>query len=218
MDIADASATEAARIALNQAGAVLVDLDGTLIDSSAAAGRAWEAFAVRHGLDPAETLHFAQGRPSRETVKVLAPDADGAEEAALLESAEVNDTADVYALPGAETLLAGTWPLAIVTSCSLALARARLSAAGLPEPAVIVSADDVSAGKPDPEPFSLGAQRLGVRAEECIVLEDAPAGIEAARAAGAHVIALISTHPREELGGADWIVESLAALLGTAAA
>jgi sugar-phosphatase len=120
----------------------------------------------------------------------------------------------VVAYPGARELLADPGrPLAIVTSCTTALARARLRAADLPEPSVLVTADAIANGKPHPEPFLLGAERLGVAATECVVLEDAPAGIAAGRAAGARVIALRTTHAAADLAEADAIVDSLQELL-----
>jgi mannitol-1-/sugar-/sorbitol-6-phosphatase len=194
------------------ADALLVDLDGTLVDSTAPVRRAWTVFARRHGLDAAEVEHFAHGRPSRESVALLAPDGDHAAEAAALEQAELEDVDGVVALPGAARLLRGDQRLAIVTSCSTALAQTRLRAAGLPVPPALVSADDVSRGKPDPECYLLGARRLGVEPAACLVLEDAPAGITAGHGAGARVLALRTTHADEDLHGADAIIDDLASL------
>jgi sugar-phosphatase len=198
--------------ALGGAQALLVDLDGTLVDSSAPVSRAWTAFARRHGLDPDEVHAYAQGRPSSETVRLLAPRADHAAEAALVEAAETTDTEGVFALPGAGDLLASGYPLAIVTSCSSQLANVRLRAAGLPRPEVLISSDMVTHGKPDPEAFLLGARRLGVTTARCVVLEDSPIGIDAGRAAGARVIALRTTHGDDALAHADAIIDDLAAL------
>jgi mannitol-1-/sugar-/sorbitol-6-phosphatase len=198
---------------LARAEALLVDLDGTLVDSAIPVRRVWTAFAQRHGLDPDEVLRFAQGRPSRETVRLLAPQADHEHEAATVEHGEVTDTAGVVALPGAARLLDSGRPIAIVTSCSTALATARLRAARLPIPDVLVSSDGLERGKPDPTCFLIAARRLGVEPARCVVLEDAPAGVAAGRAAGATVIALRTTHPDSELGDADELADNLAALL-----
>ncbi|HWF53232.1 MAG TPA: HAD-IA family hydrolase [Solirubrobacteraceae bacterium] len=206
-----------AAVLLARADAVLVDLDGTLVDSTAPVRRVWSAFARRHGLDPETVHHYAQGRPSRETVRLLAPGADHAAEAATVEAVEVADVDGVFALPGAAALLAVRRPLAIVTSCSAALAAARLHAAGLASPEVLVSGDDVARGKPDPQAYVIAARRIGVDPSRCVVLEDAPAGIEAGRAAGAPVVALRTTHPDAELGAADAIADDLAALLADSA-
>jgi sugar-phosphatase len=195
-----------------RADALLVDLDGTLVDSTAPVRRAWGAFAGRHGLDRDEVHRFAQGRPSRETIRLLAPDADHDAESAAVEHAEVYDTAGVFALPGAAPLLASDRPLAIVTSCSTLLARTRLRAAGLPIPRVLVSSDGLERGKPDPACFLIAARRLGADPARCIVLEDAPAGIVAGRAAGATVIALRTTHSDDDLHDAHAIVDSVASL------
>ena len=173
--------------------------------------RAWEAFAGRHGLDAEEVNRLAHGRPSRETVRELAP-ADHERETGLVEAAETTDIEGVVALPGAGALLRSDRPKAIVTSCSDALAAVRLRAAGLPSPDVVISADAVTRGKPDPEAFLLGAQALGVAPADCVVLEDAPAGIAAGRAAGCYVIALRTTHADAELAGADAIVDDLTQL------
>jgi sugar-phosphatase len=174
----------------------------------------WDAFASRHGLDPDQVNRFAQGRPSRETVRLLAPDADHDGESAAIEQAEVEDTDGVVALPGAAELLAGDHALAIVTSCSARLAGARLRAAELPIPPVLVSSDGLERGKPDPTCFLIAARRLGVDPARCVVLEDAPAGVQAGHAAGAVVIALRTTHADEDLDGADAVVDDLASLVG----
>ncbi len=163
-------------------------------------------------MDPEHVHQFAQGRPSRETVRLLAPDADHAAEADALERAEVGDVDGIVALPGAAELLGGGRRLAIVTSCSRALATVRLRAAGLPIPSALISSDDVQSGKPNPACFLLGARRLHVDPGRCLVLEDAPAGISAGRAAGAKVIALRTTHPDEDLHEADAIVDDLSGI------
>jgi sugar-phosphatase len=200
---------------LAAADAVLADLDGTLVDSAGPVRRAWDAFAQRHGLDPDEVERFAQGRPSRETVRALAPDSDLEAETSAIEAAEIEDTGGVVALPGAAQLLSSDRPLAIVTSCSTALATARLTAAGLEIPKVLVSSDGLERGKPDPTCFVIAARRLGLDPARCVVIEDAPAGIIAGRAAGAVVIALRTTHGDDELGEADAIADDIAELLGT---
>ena len=199
---------------IDSAAGVLVDLDGTLVDSSEPVRRVWTAFAHRHGLDPEQVLHVAHGRPSRETVALLAPAAVHAEEAAVIESAEVSDADGVRALPGAAALLGSQRPLAVVTSCSELLARTRLRAASLPVPDVLVSSDSFERGKPDPACFVEGARRLGLDASDCVVIEDAPAGIAAGLAAGATVIAVRTTHVDYELRDAHAIVDDVATLVG----
>ena len=198
---------------LARADAILVDLDGTLVDSTGPVRRAWRAFADRHGLDPDAVHRFAQGRPTRESIRLLAPTVDVDAETTAVDDAEIHDTTGVVALPGAATLLSTERPLAIVTSCSTALARARLSAARLPFPRVLVSSDGLERGKPDPACFEIAARRLQVAPTHCVVIEDAPAGVRAGRAAGATVIALRTTHGDDELGSAHAIVDDLAALV-----
>jgi len=195
--------------ALERAEALLFDLDGTLIDSSGSTKRAWSAFAVRHGLDPEGVVESVQGQPSRESVRRLAPDADPEFEQGLVEQAELSDTEGIVALPGALAALNSDKKVAIVTSCTDALAAVRIGAAGLPRADVVITADRVSNGKPDPEAFLLGAQELGVAPPKCIVFEDAPAGIAAGKAAGAFVVGLRTTHSVESLIEADWLVEDL---------
>ena len=198
---------------LAAADAVLVDLDGTLVDSTAPVRRVWIAFAQRHGLDPDEVERFAHGRPSRESVRALTPDADLEAESSAIEAAEIADTDGLVALPGAAQLLSADRRLAIVTSCSTALATVRLQAARLAIPDVLISSDGLQRGKPDPTCFLIAAQRLGVDPTRCVVIEDAPAGITAGRAAGAVVIALRTTHGDDDLGDADAIADDIAALL-----
>jgi mannitol-1-/sugar-/sorbitol-6-phosphatase len=193
--------------------AVLSDLDGVLVDSTAAVVRSWEAWGARHGLDGRAIVEGNHGRPARAVIAELLPaggDVDA--EAAALEDAEVADTAGVVAMPGAAEVLAGP-VVAIVTSCTLRLARARLAAAGLPEPAVLVGADAVARGKPAPDPYLLAAKRLGTAPADCVVLEDAPAGVAAGRAAGMTVWAVATTHAPEALRDADRIAPDLRAHL-----
>ncbi len=192
--------------------AFLFDLDGVLIDSTPAVIRVWSRWAIARGFDPAEVVRTAHGRPSISTIRDYLPNADYEAENSIVESGELADLDGVVPLPGARELLnalpADRWT--IVTSCTRPLATVRLRAAGLPIPERLVTCDDVKNGKPDPEPYLKGASLLGVPARDCIVVEDAPAGIRAGKAAGARVIACRTTAPESELtaGGADWIVEN----------
>jgi len=195
---------------------VLFDLDGVLVDSTPAVARVWAGWAREHGFEPDEVVKKAHGRPSIATIRELLPDADPAEEDREVERREIADVEGVVPLPGAKELLHAL-PLeywAIVTSCTRALAHVRIAAAGLPESKHLVTASDVRHGKPDPEPYLKGAQMLGVPAGDCLVVEDAPAGIRAGKAAGARVLALRTTASEAELqqAGADWIADDCAEL------
>ena len=195
---------------------VLFDLDGVLVDSTPAVARVWAGWARAHGFDPDEVVKKAHGRPSIATIRELLPDADHAAEDREVERREIADIEGVIPLPGAMELLQAL-PLerwAIVTSCTRPLAGVRIRAAGLPKPRYLVTSTDVKHGKPDPEPYLKGAQLLDVSASECIVIEDAPAGIQAGKAAGARVVALRTTASDAELeqAGADWIVDDCAKL------
>ncbi len=189
---------------------VLFDLDGVLADSTPAVARVWTIWANKHGFDPEETVRKAHGRPSLATIRELLPNADHAAENALVEGMEIEDVEDVVALPGAAELLralpAEKWT--VVTSCTRRLALVRLRAAGLPIPAKLVTSNDITNGKPHPEPFLQGAKLLGFAPAQCVVFEDAPAGIRAGKAAGMRVIALQTTEQDNFLrqAGADWIV------------
>jgi mannitol-1-/sugar-/sorbitol-6-phosphatase len=195
---------------------VLFDLDGVLVDSTPAVARVWAGWAREHGFEPDEVVKKAHGRPSIATIRELLPNADHAEEDREVERREIADVEGVVPLPGAKELLRAL-PLerwAIVTSCTRPLARVRIAAAGLPKPKHLVTASDVRHGKPDPEPYLKGAQMLGVPAGDCLVVEDAPAGIRAGKAAGARVLALRTTASEAELqqAGADWIADDCAEL------
>jgi mannitol-1-/sugar-/sorbitol-6-phosphatase len=192
--------------------AVISDLDGVLVDSAAATSRAWAAWGERHGLDGAAIQAANHGRPARDVVAEHFPPELVDAEAALLLETEVTDTRGVVAFAGAAAVLALP-VVAIATSCTLTLARARLRAAGLHEPGVLVTADQVARGKPAPDPYLLAAERLGVEAEDCLVLEDAPSGIAAGRVAGMTVWAVTTTHAAAALGGAQRIAAGLAELL-----
>lgn len=191
---------------------VLFDLDGVLVDSTPAVARVWAGWAREHGFDPDEVVRQAHGKPSIATIRELLPDADHEAENREVERQEIEDVEGVIPLPGALELLralpAERW--AIVTSCTRPLAGVRIRAAGLPLPQHLVTSNDVLHGKPDPEPYLKGALLLGVPAEECVVLEDAPAGIRAGKAARARVVALRTTANDAELrqARADWIVDN----------
>jgi mannitol-1-/sugar-/sorbitol-6-phosphatase len=190
--------------------AILADLDGTLVDSVASSERAWGALARRRGLDESETHQFAMGKPTRETIALLVPADERDAEQARVDRDEVDDAGTVVAYPGAAELLAGPIPIAVVTSGSTALATARLRGAGLEVPEAMITADRVKTGKPDPEPFLLGARALGVAPGRCLALEDAPAGIASASAAGMPVIAFRTTHPEADLEAATIVLDTLA--------
>lgn len=195
---------------------VLFDLDGVLVDSTPAVARVWAWWARQHGFDEDKTVREAHGKPSIATIRELLPHADHEAENREVERREIEDTDGVIPLPGAMGLLQAIprekW--AIVTSCTRRLAEVRIAAAGLPKPKQMVTSTDVKKGKPDPEPYVKGAQILGVAAAECVVIEDAPAGIRAGKAAGAHVVALRTTASDAELreADADWIVNDCAEL------
>jgi sugar-phosphatase len=190
--------------------AILADLDGTLIDSGASSERAWGGLARRRGLDEKETHQFAMGRPTRETIALLVPADERVAEQAQVDRDEVDDAGSVVPYPGAAELLAGPIPIAVVTSGSTELATARLRGAGLEVPAAMITADRVKTGKPDPEPFLLGARALGVEPGRCLALEDAPPGIASARAAGMPVVAFRTTHPDADLEAATVVLDTLA--------
>lgn len=196
--------------------ALLFDLDGVLIDSTPAVARVWRQWAVEHGLDPETVIRMAHGRPSRTTIRDLLPNADIDREDREVERREMQDLDGVVLLPGARDLLnalpAERWTIA--TSCTRALAEVRLRAAGLPIPKTLTTSSDVKIGKPDPEPYLKAAAKLGFSAADCIVVEDAPAGVRAGKAAGARVIAFLTTMSRHHLeeAGADWIVQNCADL------
>jgi sugar-phosphatase len=205
-----------------QCRALLFDMDGVLVDSTPAVARVWAEWAREHGFEPDEVVRKAHGRPSITTIRELLPHSDHAAEDREVERREIADVKGVIPLPGAMELLLAL-PLhrwAIVTSCTRQLAGVRIAAAGLPKPKHLVTATDVRRGKPDPEPYLKGAQILGAPASQCIVIEDAPAGIRAGRAAGAHVVALRTTASDAELreAGADWIVDDCAELFVDSAA
>jgi mannitol-1-/sugar-/sorbitol-6-phosphatase len=192
--------------------AVISDLDGVLVDSTAAVSRAWARWGERHGIDGAALQAANHGRPSRAVVaEHVAPGLVDAEAAWVLE-AEIGDTEGVVAYPGAADVLALP-VVAIATSCEAPLARVRLAAGGLPRPDVLVSADEVARGKPAPDPYLLAAERLGADPAGCLVIEDAPSGIAAGRAAGMTVWAVTTTHAAAELHAAHHVAAGLPELL-----
>jgi len=187
---------------------VLSDLDGVLVDSTAALERTWVRWGRRFGADGRAIVAANHGRPARDVLGQFVSGAELDAACAAFEDDEVTDTGGIVALPGAAEVL--RLPVvAIVTSCTRRLALARLRAAGLPEPAVLVSADMVARGKPAPDPYLLGAELLGADPAECVVLEDAPAGITAGRAAGMTVWAVATTHAPEQLSGAHRVAAAL---------
>jgi sugar-phosphatase len=194
--------------------AILFDLDGVLADSTAAVERQWRLFAGRHALDGDAVMRVVHGRRAVDSVRALVPHADLDAEIARLVAEETADTADVVALPGAAELLAALPPArwTVVTSGVRQVAEARLRAAGLPIPRHMIAADEITRGKPDPEGYLRGAAALGVAPADCVVVEDAPAGAAAARAAGMRLIALTTTHDAAAMAEADLVVPTLAAV------
>jgi sugar-phosphatase len=175
--------------------AILFDLDGVLVDSAAEIARAWSGWAADHGLSVARVLELAPGRPGESTIRSMAPQLSDAEVARHLRDTfrrQLDDPLGTPAMPGAREALdsAATMRWAVVTSCSTSLATKRLDSAGLPLPDVLVTCDDVEVGKPSPEGYLAAARRLAVAPARCIVIEDSPLGVEAARRGGMAAIAL----------------------------
>jgi len=194
---------------------VLFDLDGVLIDSNPAVDRVWSGWALEHGFNAEEVIRRAHGRPSITTIREYVPEEVAEKENREVERREIADIEGIVPMPGAVELLRAIpverW--AIVTSGTFSLATTRIKAAGLPTPKNLVTSSDIKRGKPDPEPYLKGAAKLGVAASDCVVLEDAGAGILAGKAAGARVIGVRSpTASDAELmaAGADWMVDDCA--------
>jgi sugar-phosphatase len=193
---------------------LLFDLDGVLINSTPAVARVWRRWALERGFNPEEVVSRAHGRPSLTTVREYLPKANHELENREVERREIEDIEGVVPLPGALELLRSLpedrWT--IVTSCTRALAEVRIKAAGLPLPRKMVTSNDITLGKPHPEPFLKGASMLGFPPQECVVFEDVPAGVRAGKAAGAKVIAFTTTVqvPALREAGADWILNSCA--------
>lgn len=193
--------------------AVLFDMDGTLIDSTPAVRRSWDTWAVEHGLT-SEDLDAHHGIPSAGVVRAVLPEHLHDTAISRINELELTDVHDVVVLPGAAEALAALVGArnAIATSCTVPLARARIRAAQLRPPSVLVTADDVEHGKPAPDPYLEAARRLGVAPTDCLVVEDAPAGLASARAAGCHTLALVTTTAAEDLD-ADAVVTTLAEVI-----
>ena len=184
--------------------AILFDMDGTLVDSTACVEATWERWARKHGIDLHRLLQISHGRRTVDTLLEVAPHLDVESEARALEQEELTAREGIVAVGGASHLLRKLkehqW--AVVTSASRDLATVRLQYAGLPIPPLLITADDVSRGKPDPEGYLKAADRLGVSYDRCVVVEDTPAGILAGRHAGMTVLALSTTFAPEHLLGA----------------
>jgi sugar-phosphatase len=192
--------------------AVIFDMDGTLIDSTPAVLRSWTTWAETMGV-PAAALEGFHGVPSAGVVAAVLPAEKQAAGRELIDRLELTDTDGIRPLPGAAAALSQLPAdrVAIATSCTASLAAARLAASGLIAPRVLVTVDDVEHGKPAPDPYLKAAERLGFDPADCLVVEDAPKGLESARAAGAASLAVITTSRRDELH-ADLVVDNLAAV------
>ena len=185
------------------ARALLFDMDGTLIDSGAAVRRVWTMFATRFGLDVEEILRTSHGVKMLETIREHAPAGTDADAVAReLGEAEVTDSDGILALPGAPEFFAalGSAPIALVTSATRQLAEMRMAQAGLPLPAAVVTAEEVRRGKPQPDPYLLAAEKLGTAPADCVVFEDADAGIRSGLAAGMRVIVVGDTDSIAAIG------------------
>jgi mannitol-1-/sugar-/sorbitol-6-phosphatase len=191
--------------------AILFDLDGVLVNSAELVERTWRVWAARHQLDADKVIAVAHGRRTIETVRIIAPQLNVDAEVAALESSEMITSEGVYEIPGARELLemlpSERW--AVVTSGIRAVAEFRIWYTGLPMPSVMICAEDLSRGKPDPEGYLTAAMRIGQPPKDCIVIEDAPAGIEAAHNAGMRAVAIAATYPAEQLAAAELVVERL---------
>ena len=191
--------------------AILFDLDGVLVDSTGSVTRQWRRWAQENNIDPQKVVEIAHGVRTIEVVRKLAPHLDAEAEVKRIEKREAEDHEGVAVMPGAAELIKAIpedrW--CVVTSGTRYLATSRLKLGNLPTPRVLVSADDVTKGKPDPEPYLMGAKLLGMNPTKCLVIEDAPAGIRAAHAGGMKAIAITSTYPASALQEADTVIQKL---------
>jgi sugar-phosphatase len=191
--------------------AILFDLDGVLVDSTRAVDREWRAWAERKGVDGDAVMAIAHGVRTIEVIRRVAPHLNAEAEAWDIENEEAEDREGVHVMPGALALVSsvpeGRW--GVVTSGTRLLASARLRFCGLPVPKVLVTAEDVANGKPHPEPYLKGAEGLGLKPADCLVIEDAPAGIQSARAGGFKVVGITSTYAANALEHADAVIGRL---------
>jgi len=191
--------------------AILFDLDGVLADSTRAVDREWREWARRKGVDGDAVMAIAHGVRTVEVIRRVAPHLDAEAEASAIEDHEAGDQRGVIVMPGAADLLRsipeGRW--GVVTSGSRLLATNRLRHCGLPVPKVLITSDDVTQGKPHPEPYLKGAEKLGFKPADCLVIEDAPAGIESARAGGTKVVGITSTYAADALEHANAVIRKL---------
>jgi sugar-phosphatase len=191
--------------------AVLFDLDGVLVDSARVVERVWRRWAAEQAVPVEELLAVIHGRPGRDVVRMLAPHLDVEEQARAIGEWEAAEHEDLAEIPDARVCVAvaqeGPW--AVVTSGGRKLAGVRLQTVGIPIPRVMITADDITFGKPHPEPYERAARALGVPASVCVVVEDAPAGIAAAKAAGMTVLAVATTHHASDLAEADEVFGSM---------
>jgi sugar-phosphatase len=204
------SSPAASGVTLHPRG-ILFDMDGVLVSSLGSVERSWEKWALARGVDRDLAIRTAHGRRAIETVRMLRPDLNDMKELEWLEAMEIADNIGLETLPGVARILEKLpekyWT--VVTSATDRLARSRIEAGGIHVPERIVSADTVKQGKPDPEPYLKGAELLGLRAEECLVIEDSASGAKAGHSAGCKVLATLYSHSMESLQEADWIVHSL---------
>jgi sugar-phosphatase len=200
-----------------EVGGMLFDMDGVLMSSLGSVERSWKRYAEMRGVDVALAIQTAHGRRAIESVHYLCPHLDPATELGVIEQIEIEDNEGLVVLPGVVDLLqslpANRW--AIVTSATERLARSRLAHAGITVPKNFITSEMVTEGKPHPEPYRRGARLLGLAPEDCLVIEDAPAGVAAGKAAGCHVVAVLTTHAPETLQAADWRVATLADMKAT---
>jgi len=192
-----------------ECSAILFDMDGTLVDSTSVVERQWKRFSERHGLDYQHIMKISHGRRNTETIREIAPHLATPEILAEFDAAEFEDREGVIAVAGSADLIGKLkeheW--AVVTSASRALARERLTTVRLPVPSVLIGADDVQEGKPDPQGYLAAARRLGVERAACLVFEDTVPGLEAARAAGMRCIGITTTFSSTQLGCVDCITD-----------
>jgi sugar-phosphatase len=203
-----------------EAKGILFDMDGVLVSSIGSAERCWRRWAEIYDVPDAKNYNVPHGMRSIDIVKMLRPDIDPEEGQRVIVEMEVNDTEGLTVLPGVRAMLQSLPPerWTIVTSATRPLLLARLNAAGLTFPSQIITGEMVEKGKPDPEPYRRGAELLGFAPHDCIVVEDAPAGVGAGIGAGCRVLGVLGTHSAKDLKAANWVTPSLETLKVTASA